>query len=53
MIGPKPLRIRFNKIDGIIRIYDGPRYLTLFGNKKYHAILYVIVNANSIVQYVI
>ena len=29
-IGSKPLRIRFDKIDGFIRIYDGTRYLTLF-----------------------
>ena len=36
--GSKPLRIRFDKIDGIIIIYDGTRYLTLFGTKKYDAI---------------
>ena len=30
LINPKPLRIRFDKIDGFIRIYDGTRYLTLF-----------------------
>ena len=29
LIDSKPLRIRFNKIDGFIRIYDGTRYLTL------------------------
>ena len=34
----KPLRIIFDKIDGIIRIYDGPRYLTLLGSEKYDAI---------------
>ena len=38
LIGSKPLRIRFDKIDGIIRIYGGSRYLTLFGTKEYHAI---------------
>ena len=26
MIGAKPLRIRFDKIDGSIRVYDGTRY---------------------------
>ena len=26
LIGPKPWRIRFDKIDGFIRIYDGTRY---------------------------
>ena len=38
LIGSKPLRIRFDKIDGIIRIYDGSRYLTLCGTKEYDAI---------------
>ena len=34
LIDPKPLSIRFDKIDGFIRIYDGTRYLTLFGSEK-------------------
>ena len=34
-IGAEPLHIRFNKIDGFIRICDGTRYLTLFGSEKY------------------
>ena len=34
LIGSKPLRIRFDKIDGIIRICDRSRYLILFGNDK-------------------
>ena len=34
----RPLRIRFFKIDGTIRIYDGTRYLTLFGSEEYEAI---------------
>ena len=38
LVDPKPLRIRFHKIDGFIRIYDGSRYLTLFGSQKYDAI---------------
>ena len=38
IIGSKPLRIRFDKIDGIIRIYCGTRYLTLFRSEKYDAI---------------
>ena len=38
LIGSKPLRIRLNKIDRSIRIYDGTRYLTLFGTKNYDAI---------------
>ena len=31
LIDSKPLQIRFLKLHGIIRIYDGIRYLTLFG----------------------
>ena len=38
LIDPKPLRIRFDKIDGFIRIYNGTIYLTLFGSEKYYAI---------------
>ena len=38
LIGPKPLRIGFNKIDGFIRTYDRTRYLTLFDSEKYDAI---------------
>ena len=38
MICPKPLCIRFYQIDGLIRIFDGTRYLTLFGSEKYDAI---------------
>ena len=35
MIDAKPLHIRFHKIDGFIRVYDGTRYLVLFGSEKY------------------
>ena len=35
MIVAKPLRIRLNKIDGFIRVYDGTRYLMLFRGEKY------------------
>ena len=38
LIDPKPLHIRFDKIDGFIRIYDVTRYLTLFGSEKYDTI---------------
>ena len=38
MTVPKPLRIRFDKIDRFIRVYDGTRYLVLFGPEKYDAI---------------
>ena len=38
LIGAKPLRIRFDKIEGFIRSYDGTRYLRLFGSEKFDAI---------------
>ena len=38
LIGPIPLRIRFNKDDGFIRICDGTRFLKFFGSEKYDAI---------------
>ena len=31
------MHIRFGKIDGFIRIYDGTADLTLFGSEKYEA----------------
>ena len=30
--------IRFNKTDGFIRVYDGTRYLVLFGPENYNSI---------------
>ena len=38
LIDPKPLCIRFDQIDGFIRIYDGTTYLTLFRSEEYEAI---------------
>ena len=38
LIDSKPLRFRFDKIDGFIRIYVGTKYFTLFGFEKYDAI---------------
>ena len=34
LIGAKPLRTRFDKADGFIRVYDGTRYLALFALKN-------------------
>ena len=33
LIESKPLRIRFDEIDEVIRVYDGTRYLVLFGDE--------------------
>ena len=35
LIVPKQLHISFDKIDGFIRVYNGTRYLVLFGPEKY------------------
>ena len=37
-IGAKPWRIRFNKVDGFIRVHDGTRYSVIFGPEKHDAI---------------
>ena len=34
LIGAKPSRIRFDKVVGFIRAYDGARYSALFGPKN-------------------
>ena len=34
----KPLGIRFDKVGGFIRVYDGTRYLVLFGPITYDPI---------------
>ena len=38
LIGAKPLRVMFDKVDGIVRDYNGTKYLALFGPEKYYAI---------------
>ena len=52
----KPLRIRFYKIDGFIRVYDGTRYLVLFGAEKYDFIynrIRYLIGVKSGITYVI
>ena len=36
LMGEKPLRTRFNKIDGFIKIYDEIRYLLLYYYERYN-----------------
>ena len=38
LVGAKLLRIRFEKINGFIRVFDQTRYLVLFGPEKYDTI---------------
>ena len=38
LVSAKSLPARFNKVDGFIRVYEGTRYLVLFGLEKYDSI---------------
>ena len=38
LMSEKPLRIRFNKVDGFIKIYDANGYLVLFRPERYYTI---------------
>ena len=56
LIGAKPLRIRPNKVDGFIRVYDETRYLVLLGGEKYDFIYnktFDLIGAKSDITYVI
>ena len=49
-------QIRFDKIDGFIGVYDGTRYLVLFGNEKYDFIykkIRYLIGVKSGMAYVI
>ena len=49
------LHIRFDKIDGFIKSYNGTRYLALFGSEKYDAIynrIRYLVNQKSDITYI-
>ena len=52
LIDSKPLHIWFNKIDELIRVYDGTRYVLLFGSEKndfiYNRFRYLISVKNGI-----
>ena len=52
----KPLRITFDKIDGFIRVFDGTRYLVLFGCEKLDSIFNRIryfISVKSGITYII
>ena len=55
-MGAKPLRIRFDKVDGVIKIYDGIIYLELFGTGIYNAIydrISYLISEKSDAKYII
>ena len=50
------MRIRFDKIDGFIRIYKGTRYLPLFGSEEYDAIynrIRYLISLKSSITYIL
>ena len=56
VIGAELLRIRFDKTDGFIRVYDGTRYLVLFKGEKYDFIynkFRYLIGVKSGITYVI
>ena len=56
MIDAKPLHIRFDRIHGFTRVYDGNRYLVLFGSEKYDFIynrIRYLMGVKSGITYVI
>ena len=53
-MGANSSRIKYDKIDGFIKTYDGSRYLILFGPKRYDAIydgIKYLINGKSGVTY--
>ena len=55
MLDAKPLWIIFDKIDGFIRVYDGTRFLVLFGSEKYDFIynrIRYLKGVKSVITYV-
>ena len=56
LIGAKPFDIRFDKKNEFIRVYNGARYLVLFGLEKYDPNFYrigYIIGVKSGITYVI
>ena len=51
LTGAKPLHIKFDKTDRIIRVYDETRYLVSFGGKKYDIIYNKIKHLNALIDY--
>ena len=55
LVDPKPLRMRFYKINGFIRIYDGNKYLTLPESEEHDPIynrMRYIISLESGITYI-
>ena len=51
----KPMYVRFDKIDRLIRIYDGTRYLVFFGTEQYDTIynrIRYLISLKSSIRYI-
>ena len=56
LIAAKPLRIRLDEIDGLIRVHDGTRYLVLFTSEKYDSIynrIRYLISVKNYITYII
>ena len=56
MTDDKPLCIRFNKIDGFVRVCEVTIYLVLFGSEKYdfiHSRIRYLICVKSDITYVV
>ena len=56
LIFVEPLYIRFDKVNGFIRLFDGTRYLVIFGPEKYDAIFNRIrhlIGLKTVITYVL
>ena len=53
-MGEKPLRIRFDQINGFIKVYDGIRYLVIFDywsyDENYNRIRFFISEERGIID---
>ena len=55
-MGTKPLRVRFQKVDGFIKVFDGTRHLVLFGTERYDAIddrIRYLISQKSGITYIV
>ena len=55
VIGPKLLCIRFDRIDGSVKIYNGAKYLVFFSPEEYDAIynrIRYLISLKSSITYV-
>ena len=55
-MGAKPLHIRFDKVDGFIKVYDGITFFLLFGPWRYDSIygrIRYVINDKKVVLHIV